>query len=79
LIHQDHLLATYPSAARLPVFVMMAIIVVTLAFGVVGLRRKEQPRSLAILTLLTNVVLLGLFWHFQFYALGFDQDTWAPS
>jgi len=23
-------------------------------------------------------VLIGLFWHFQFYARGFDQDTWAP-
>jgi hypothetical protein len=28
--------------------------------------------------LLVNALLIGLFWRLRFYALGFDQDAWAP-
>ena len=43
-----------------------------------SLARREHPRLLGAIALLMNVVLVVLFWHFEFYALGFDQDSWAP-
>jgi hypothetical protein len=64
--------------ARSAVFVMLAIIVAAGTAAVVSLSRREQPRAVAILGLVVNLVLVGLFWHLRFYALGFDQDMWAP-
>ena len=64
--------------ARSAVFVMLVIIFAAVAAAVVSLIRSEQPRTLPILGLVVNMVLVGLFWHLRFYALGFDQDMWAP-
>ncbi len=46
--------------------------------GVLSLVRRERSAPLAACGLVVNVVLIGLFWHFEFYAIGFDQDGWAP-
>ena len=46
--------------------------------AVTSLVRRERPRLLSTLGLVTNALLIGLFWHFEFYGLGFDQDTGAP-
>jgi len=44
-----------------------------------SLLRRESPRSVAMMGLIINVLLLALFVYFRFYALGFDQNLWAPS
>jgi hypothetical protein len=64
--------------ARSAVFVMLAIIWVGVLAAVTSLIRRERPSMLAILGLVANLALVGLFWHLRFYALGYDQDTWAP-
>ena len=68
----------FPPIARNGVFVMLAILLAAVAVGVISLIRREQPRTLPILGLVVNMLLVGLFCHLRFYALGFDQDTWAP-
>jgi hypothetical protein len=30
-----------------------------------------------MLGVITNACLIGPFWYFEFYKLGFDQDRWA--
>ncbi len=64
--------------SRSGVLVMLAWIMASLILGVLALLKHERPRSLSLLGVVTSACLIGLFWHFEFYALGFDQDTWAP-
>ena len=64
--------------SRLAVFVTLFLIAAGAIAAVTALARHERPRLLAALGLVTNVLLLALFWHFEFHAVGFDQDTWAP-
>ncbi len=68
----------FSQLARSAVFVMLVIILAGVLAAVTSLIRRERPSMLPILGLVANMVLVGLFWHFRFYALGFDQDTWAP-
>ena len=68
----------FSQAARSGVLVMLGIISAGVLAAVTSLIRRERPRMLPILGVVANIVLVGLFWHFRFYALGFDQDTWAP-
>ena len=68
----------FSQVARSAVFVMLAIILTGVLAAVTSLIRRERPGMLAILGLVANMVLVGLFWHLRFYALGFDQDMWAP-
>ena len=68
----------FSHVARSAVFVMLAIILVGVLAAATSLIRREQPSMVPILGLLANLVLVGLFWHLRFYALGFDQDMWAP-
>lgn len=65
------------NVSRMAVFLSLAIISTGVAFGIVSLVRGERPRPLAMLGILANAVLLGLFLHLRFHTLGFDQDTWA--
>jgi hypothetical protein len=46
--------------------------------AIVSLTRVERPRLLAMLGVLVNSLLIALCWHFESFAIGFDQDTWAP-
>jgi hypothetical protein len=41
------------------------------------LASRERPRSLSVLGVVTNALLIGMFWYFEFYKLGFDQDQGA--
>ncbi|MGC4048562.1 MAG: hypothetical protein QM757_03400 [Paludibaculum sp.] len=68
----------FSQIGRMAVFVMLAMLAAGALAGGVSAIRREQPRTAAILGLAANVVLAGLFWHFRFYAPGFDQDLWAP-
>lgn len=64
--------------SRVAVVVNLFLISAGAVFAVTSLVKHEHPRLVPVVGLITNVVLIGLFWHFEFYALGFDQDTWAP-
>lgn len=68
----------FSQVARSAVFVMLVIILAAVLAALTSLIRREQPSLFPIVGLGTNTVLAGLFWHFRFYALGFDQDMWAP-
>ena len=68
----------FSQVARSAVFVMLAIILAGVLTAVTSLIRHERPSMLPILGLVANMVLAWLFWHCRFYALGFDQDMWAP-
>lgn len=71
-------LSYFPQIARTGVLVMLAQISAAAVAAVTSLVRREGSGMLSILALVTNALLIGLFWHFEFYALGFDQDGWAP-
>lgn len=63
--------------SRKGVLVMLAWIIASMIFGVLALLKRERPRSLSMFGVATSGCLIGLFWYFQFYKLGFDQDRWA--
>ena len=71
-------LSYFPQIARIGVLVMLVQISTAAVAAVISLNKREGSTALPVLSLVTNAVLIGLFWHFQFYALGFDQDRWAP-
>jgi hypothetical protein len=58
---------------------MLTVLVAGVVASVASLIRRERPTMLPTLGLIANIVLVGLFWHFRFYALGFDQDRSGPS
>ena len=41
--------------------------------------RRERPGALSVLGLVNNALLIGLFWHFEFYALGFEHVFFISS
>ncbi len=71
-------LSYFPQTARTGVFVMLAQISIAAIAGVISILRREGFGLLSVLGLITNTLLISLFVHFEFYALGFDQDLWAP-
>jgi hypothetical protein len=68
----------FSQVARAGVFVMLAVLSAGAFAASTSLVRREGSRMVPILGLAANLLLVGLFWHFRFYALGFDQDLWAP-
>lgn len=64
--------------SRIAVFITLALFSIGIILSITSFARRECPRLLPALCLAVNALLIGLFWHFQFYALGFDQDRWAP-
>ena len=72
------LIGDFSRFSRNAVIVMLFLIAAGALSAVISLLKRERPRLLPVVGLITNVVLIGLFVHFEFYALGFDQDTWAP-
>ena len=63
--------------SRLGVFVLLGAIAAGAVLGIIGFLKKEQPVAISSIGLLSNLLLLILFYYFQFYKLGFDQDNWA--
>jgi len=63
--------------SRLGVLVLLSAIWAGSVLGAAANIRKERPSILPLIGLLTNAGLLILFYHFEFYKLGFDQDLWA--
>jgi hypothetical protein len=63
--------------SRSGVLVMLGWITVSLILGILALLKCERPRSLSIFGLVMNACIIGLYWYFEFYKLGFDQDRWA--
>jgi len=68
----------FSQVSRTAVFVMLAVLLTGIAVAWISLVRREGSRMAAVLGLAANLILAGLFWYFRFYALGFDQDQWAP-
>lgn len=67
---------TYVS--RTGVFVQSAVLATGAIAAAMALIRRERPHLLPLLGLMVNGLLIALFWYLEFYAVGFDQDTWAP-
>ncbi len=74
----EPLITDFSQFSRIAVAVSLFLIAAGAAFAFTSLVKHERPRLVSVVGLITNVVLIGLFWHFEFYAFGFDQDTWAP-
>jgi hypothetical protein len=72
------LISDFSQFSRLAVTVNLFLIAAGAVSAVTSLVKHEHPRLVPVVGLITNAVLIGLFWHFEFYAVGFDQDTWAP-
>jgi hypothetical protein len=72
------LISDFSQFSRLAVAVNLFLITAGAVSAVTSLVKHEHPRLVPVVGLITNAVLIGLFWHFEFYAVGFDQDTWAP-
>jgi len=68
----------FSQLSQIGVFVQLAFFVAGVIFALTSLLKREHLRSLAILGLIMNVLLIGIFLYARFYALGFDQDTGAP-
>ena len=68
----------FSDISRAAVIVQSASLAAAGLTAVVSLVRREAPSLFAILAFVASVVLLALFWYFQFAAPGFDQDLWAP-
>ena len=54
-------------------------IAAALVLGIAASLKCPRHRSPAVLGMVVNATLIGLFWYFEFYRLGFDQDRWAGS
>ena len=65
--------------SRTAVIVMLFLMLAGAMAAVTSLVKREHPLLLPPLSLVTNALLISLFWYFRFYAVGFDQDTWAPQ
>jgi len=68
-------LSYFPQTARTGVFVMLAQISIAAIVGVISILRREGFGLLSVLGLITNTLLIGLFVHFEFYALGFSRSV----
>lgn len=63
--------------SRSGVLVMLAWITTSMILGVLAQLKRERPHSLSMFGVVMSACLIGLFWYWQFYKLGFDQDRWA--
>jgi hypothetical protein len=68
----------FPQIARSGVFVMLIMLAAGALSALTSLFLGERPGMVPALGVVANAVLVGLFWYFRFYSLGFDQDLWAP-
>jgi hypothetical protein len=65
--------------SRAGVFAMMVCFSVAIVLAIISIKKHDSPASVRILNIFTIVALIVLFWHFEFYAVGFHQDLWAPN
>jgi len=68
----------FSQLSQIGVFVQLVFFIAGVIFALISLLKREHLRSIAILGLIMNVLLIGIFLYARFYALGFDQDTGAP-
>ena len=68
----------FTDISRTAVFVTLALMSAGAVSALTSLVKRERPGLLPVLGFIANVLLIALFRHFEFYARGFDQDTWAP-
>ncbi len=71
-------ISDFSQISRVAVFVSLFFISAGVVSAVISLVKRERPRMVPVVGLIVNATLIALFWHFEFYAVGFDQDTWAP-
>ena len=71
-------ISDFSQISRVAVLVSLFFISAGAAAAVISLAKRERPRMVPVVGLIVNAILIALFWHFEFYAVGFDQDTWAP-
>lgn len=71
-------IAGMSNVSRIAVFITLALLLGGAVLAIMSLARRERPGLLPALSLAVNALLIGLFMHFEFDALGFDQDRWAP-
>lgn len=71
-------ISDFSQFSRIAVVINLFVIMAGGASAITSLVKHERPRLVAVIGLVINAMLVGLFLHFEFYALGFDQDTWAP-
>jgi hypothetical protein len=70
-------MSDFSQFSRVAVVVNLFLISAGAMSAAASLVKHERPRLLPVLGLVANAPLIGLFWRFEFYAVGFDQDTWA--
>ena len=68
----------FPLLSSIGAIVQLIFVAAGIVAALISLFRRESFIVLRISGLVANILLIGLFWYFEFYALGFDQDTWAP-
>lgn len=71
-------ISEFSQISRTAVLVSLFLISAGALLAVASLLKRERPQLVPWLGLIINAILIGLFWHFEFYAIGFDQDAWAP-
>jgi hypothetical protein len=76
-IGEPDILARSSAASRVAVFGMMGLLLLGIGTGLFSLFRRERPRMVPIIGIVSNFALLLIFRYFEFYRLGFDQDRWA--
>lgn len=76
LLAQNIYLENFAHTSQFAVTVMFCMILAAVVVGVVGVVKKETPRTLSFLTLLVTVTIALTFVWFEFYKFGFDQDRW---
>lgn len=54
----------------------IAVVWLAAALALASLVKRERPMRFAVIGLVASVVLLALFFYWQFYKFGFDQDRW---
>ena len=77
LIDEPDILVRSSAASRAAVFGMMGMLLLGICAGLFSLIRRERPRMVPIVGIVSNFALLLIFRYFEFYKLGFDQDRWA--
>jgi hypothetical protein len=75
----DLSLAYFSALSRAGVLVSLLCLVAGAVSAGMALARREEPQRLSILPAASNAFLICMFWYFEFYKLGFDQDRWTGS